>query len=112
MYDKNVILMITSTPYATLNNYEALRTSISLIDHKLSVVWWEEGVYNAIKAVNNTLTRPFIRLFEDLEIKLYVDKQGLSERGLEDEELIPDVRKLERTDILELICGADVVLTF
>lgn len=112
MNDKNVVIMITSTPLATLNNYEALRTSIALIDQKVSIIWREGGAYNALKAIDHTLTYPFIRLFEDLDINLYVDEHDLSERGLEDAELIPEVKTLERTGVLELICGADVVLTF
>jgi len=110
--EKNVVIMITSTPSATLNNYEALRTSIALIDQKISVLWRGEGVYNALNAADHNLTRPFIRLFEDLDIDLYVDKQDLVERGLEAAELMPEVKPLERTEVLDLICGADVALTF
>jgi len=112
MNKKNVIIMITSPPFVTLNNYEALRTSIGIIDHKVSVIWMGEGVYCAIKAVDNTLTRSFIRLFEDIDVDLYVDKHDLGERGLEDEELIPEVKPKERTGVLDLICRSDVVLTF
>ena len=112
MSDKNVIIVITSTPSATLNNYEALRTSIALIDQKVSIIWREQGVYNALKAADHTLIRPFIRLFEDLDIDLCVDKHDLSERALDGAELIPEVKTLERTEVLGLICEADVVLTF
>lgn len=112
MRDKKVIIMITSSPFATLNNYEAIRTSIGLIFHRVYVIWRGEGVYNALKTADDSSIRPFIRLFKDLDIALYVDRDDLKVRGLQDEELLPEVKNIERAEVLDIICEADVVLTF
>jgi len=113
MKEKNIVIMVTSSPFATLNNYEALRISIGIVDHcKVSIIWKGNGVYNAIKTIDDRFIHHFIRLCEHINISLYVDKNDFSERSLKGEELVPSVRLLEREEVLELICKSDVVLTF
>jgi sulfur relay (sulfurtransferase) DsrF/TusC family protein len=112
MPNRKVVVMTTSSPFATLNSYEALRLSLGLFDVKVSVLWSGEGVYNAIKGGDNTLIQPFIRVLPDLDIDLYVDKSDLREKGLTEAELIRDVKAIEREDVIQLICEADIVLTF
>ena len=109
---RRVVVIVTSSPFATLNNYEALRFSLGLFDMKVSLVWSGKGVCNAIKGVDHTLTRPFIRVFPDLDIDLYVDKSDLQQEGMGEVELIPEVKALEKNEVIELVCQADLVITF
>lgn len=112
MTEKKVVIIINSSPFNSLNNYEALRTCLSFFDHETTVIWRKNGVYNSLNNVDNSSVKPFIRNFEVMDINLYVDSQDLVERKLQCEDLIPEVEKLERLDIMNIINNADVVLSF
>ena len=62
--------------------------------------------------VDNSSVKPFIRLFKDVGIDLFVDKNDLGQRNIKDEEVISEVKAIERTEMLDLICKADFVITF
>lgn len=112
MPKKKIVILATSSPFATLNNHEVLRMTLGLIDLKVSVIWRGDGVYNSVKGVDNRSTQPFIKLFLNLDVGLYVDRGDLEERGLDGAELISEVTALESSDVLDLVNEADVVLTF
>ena len=112
MAEYKIVIIINSSPLNTLNNYESLRTCMAFFDHEMKVIWRNNGVYNALNKVDNSSTKPFIRNFEVMDIELYVDGQDLEERGLQGEDLIPEVQKLGRSDVMKAINNADVVLSF
>jgi sulfur relay (sulfurtransferase) DsrF/TusC family protein len=110
--ENKLVILINSLPFSTLNNYEALRSCMTFFDHEVTVIWRNNGVYNALIKVDNTLTKPFIRNFDVMDINLYVDNKDLEERGLDDEELIPEVKRLKRNDVLKKITNSDIILSF
>ena len=112
MAEYKIVIIINSSPLNTLNNYESLRTCMAFFDHDITVIWRNNGVFNALSKVDNSSTKPFIRNFEVMDIKLYVDGQDLEERGLQGQDLIPEVQKLGRKDVIKAIKNADVVLSF
>ena len=112
MAENKVVILINSLPFSTLNNYEALRSCMTFFDHEVTVIWRNNGVYNALKKVDNSLTKPFIRNFDVMDINLYVDDKDLEERGLENEELIPEVKRIKRNNVLKKITNSDIILSF
>ena len=110
--EKKVVLLISSPPFVTLNNYEALRASISLIDHRVAIIWKDEGVHFTLKSVNKATTKNLLRLAEDLEIDLYVSKGDLMKRSLDHLELEGMIKKIDQECLLNTLRDADVVLTF
>lgn len=112
MDEKKVVLMISSSPFSTLNTYEALRSSISFIDHEVKILWSGEGVHFTLKSVEKTMTKSFLRLANDMEIELYVSEKDLTEKGLAGKELEEDIKIMTRNDLIEALNDADIVMTF
>jgi tRNA 2-thiouridine synthesizing protein C len=112
MEEKKILLLISSSPFSTLNNYEALRSSIALFDHKVSITWKDDGVYYILKSTNKTRTKSFLGLVEDLNIELYASEESLTNRGLSKEEIIDNVILLKRQGLLDLLSEAQLVMTF
>ena len=109
--EKKVVFHIKSSPYQTLNNYEALRASISCFEHKVCVLWMEDGVYLPLKRSDKKLTQPFIRLSEDMGVTLHVNETDLVDRGLNKDDLVPEAKPIDRNKALEMLLDADFVIT-
>jgi sulfur relay (sulfurtransferase) DsrF/TusC family protein len=109
---KNIAILISSSPFATLKNYEALRLAISLYDHKVSIIWRGDGVYFPIESTDKTKTQPFIRLTKDLDISLYVDGDDAKRRGIKEDDFISEVKVLGRLRCLEILSGSHHVISF
>ena len=110
--EKNIIFLVKSTPFVTLNNYEALRTSISLFDHKICVIWSNDGVFFPLKSSDKMMTQPFLRLAKDLDIRLIVDLNDLACRGFTSNEVINEVELMIHEKILEKLAKANIVISF
>jgi len=109
---KSIVFLVASPPYATLNNYEALRTSLALIDHKLSIVWTGNGVHFPIIRSDKSNTRNIINLFSDLNIHLFVDEESLVEKGYNAQDIIPEVSVIGCGEVINMLSEADFVLSF
>jgi len=109
---KNIAILISSSPFSTLNNYEALRLAISLYDHQVCIIWRDDGVYFPIKSTDKTKTQQYIRLTKDLDISLYVDGDDAKRRGIKEDDFIPEVKVLERDKCLEMLSGSHHVISF
>lgn len=110
--EKKVIFLVSTPPFGLLNNYEALRSSISLFDHKVSVIWIGDGVYFPLKQSDKTMTQSFLRLVGDLNIHLLVDIDELKQRGFSKEDIIPQVDPLPNEKIVEILASSDYVVNF
>ena len=112
MGQKKVVLLISSSPFSTLNNYEALRSAIALYDHEVSIIWHEDGVYCTLRSVDNTRIQSFLRLTGDLDIKLFVSGADLKERGIDEAEVMLKVAVICKAGLIEALGKAQVVLNF
>ena len=110
--EKSIIFLVNSSPFATLNNYEALRTAMALFDHKVSIIWEGDGVFYPLNGSDKATTQPFLRLMKDLNVPLAVDLDGLKKRGVAFEDVIDGVESLEHDKILEMLTMANVVISF
>ena len=112
MSEKKIVFLISSSPFSTLNNYESLRTSISLFDHQVSVIWMGEATHFTKISVDKTMTKAFLRLAKDLEIELYVVQADLDERGIDTNLLEPMIKTIKNEDLVSLITSANIVMNF
>ncbi|MGD2201301.1 MAG: DsrE family protein [Candidatus Bathyarchaeota archaeon] len=112
MAEKNVLVIIKSRPYTTLNSYEGLRVAIGLWDHHVSILWTGEGVYNLLKEADHTRTSNFYADFPDLNIKTHVDTTALEARNIKLDELITGIRAMDGGQIAEMMLGANLTLVF
>lgn len=112
MSEKKIVFLVSSSPFSTLNNYEALRASLSLFDHQISIIWREDATHFTKKTVDKTMTKALLRLAEDMEIELYVVKEDLMERGIDETQLESKIKTIRDGDLVSLLKSADVVINF
>jgi len=112
MSEKKIVFLVSSSPFSTLNNYEALRASLSLFDHQISIIWREDATHFTKKTVDKTMTKVLLRLAEDMEIELYVVKEDLMERGIDETQLESQIKTIRDGDLVSLLKSADVVINF
>jgi sulfur relay (sulfurtransferase) DsrF/TusC family protein len=113
---KQVVVMIRRGPLTTVLTGEALRMSLGLTlsDHRVTVVYVEDGAYGALDLKPEQIAQPSIRqsldLFEGMKVRQVVDRDALESWAVP--LLRKDVESIERPAVLDLICKADVVLSF
>lgn len=112
MADKNILVVIKSKPYTTLNSYEAMRVAVGLWEHAVKVVWTGDGVYSLLKGADHSLTQVFHRDLPELDIEAYADGSALSRRGLTEKDILPRIEIADRAKVVELMMGAEVSLVF
>jgi len=111
MGEKNILIIIKSTPYTTLNSYESLRTAIGLWDHNIKLLWTGDAVYSLLKESDQKQTSHFLRDLPDLDIEAHIHQESLVQRGLESN-IVEDVTVINNQKVNKLLKGADVSLVF
>ena len=106
------MFLVTNTPYRELNNYEALRTSMALYDHEVTILWMGDGVFFPLKMSEKNQTQPFLRLMKDLNVRLLIDVDELVERGFSSDDLISEAVPMPHDALVGLLAEADAVLSF
>lgn len=112
MSEKKIVFLVSSSPFSTLNNYEALRAALSLYDHQVSLVWREDATHFTKKTADKTMTKALLRLADDMEVELYVVKEDLMKRGIDEKQLEPHIKTIIDRDLVSLLKSADVVMNF
>jgi sulfur relay (sulfurtransferase) complex TusBCD TusD component (DsrE family) len=112
MPEKNLLIIIKSAPFTTLDYYEGTRTAAGLIEHKLRILYTGDGVYAATKASDKKLTGQFLSDLPDLGVELYADAGAMRERGITDSELAPSIVPAEAGKVRELAANAEASLVF
>ena len=110
--EKKIVILISSSPFGKLNNYEALRSSMVFYEHSLWIVWIQDGVYFTLESTDKKRTQQFLRLASELGVKLQVVKEYLIERGLGHSELMPEVLVIDRCEYIELLSNVDLVMSY
>ena len=112
MAEKNMLVIIKSAPYATLNSYEAMRVAVGLWDHEVSILWTGDGAYSLLKGADHGLTGKFLEDLPDLEVQAYVDDESLRARGLGAEDILEGITPASGEKVEELILEAEASLVF
>lgn len=109
---KQIVFLISSSPFSTMNNYEALRASLALFDHQVKIVWRDAAVFFTIKTLEKKMTKALLRLADDMEIEMFVNKEDLKEKGIEDSELDSHIKSIDNSSLISILMAADLVITF
>jgi len=112
MAEKNMLVIIKSAPYTTLNSYEAMRVAVGLWDHEVSILWMGDGAYSLLKGADHGLTGKFLEDLPDLEVQAYVDEESLRVRGLRAEDILDGITPASGEKVEELILEAEASLVF
>jgi tRNA 2-thiouridine synthesizing protein C len=117
---KKFMLVNRKAPYGSIYALESLEVVLitAAFEQDVSVAFIDDGVYQLkkgmqTKAIATKNFSPTYRALEDYDIdKLYVESESLAARGLAAEDLITDVKLIDRAALAELMEQQDVVLSF
>ncbi|MEW5902850.1 MAG: sulfurtransferase complex subunit TusC [Pseudomonadota bacterium] len=120
MSAKKFMFVNRKAPYGTIYALESLEVVLitAAFDQDVSLAFLDDGVYQLkkgqqTKGIETKNFSPTYRALEDYDIdKLYVEKEALEARGLNEEDLIVDVKVISRAEMGKLMDEQDVVLSF
>ena len=113
---KRVSILIRGAPFSSWNSWEGLRTALGLTlrDHRVRVIFIEEGVYNLLPLSPKSLGLrdfdQFLKTLVELEIPLIVEREAVEERGLKDLACNPQV--ISREEIQDMLREDTSVIAF
>ncbi len=113
---KNVTLIIRGAPLSSYESWEGLRTALGLTlrEHRVRVVFVEDGVYTLLPLEPSRLNQPgfdqFLESLKDLEVPLIAERESVERRGLKELAFQPEL--MDREAIQELLVEDFAVMTF
>ena len=112
MAEKKLLIIIKSTPYTTLNSYEAIRVAVGLWDHEVTLLWTGDGAYSLLLEADHRLTGKFLEDLPDLDVQAYVDEASLKERGIDAQDILSGIDAASQEKVEELILETEASLVF
>ena len=117
---KKFMFVNRKAPYGTIYALESLEVVLitATFDQDVSLVFMDDGVYELVKGqqtkdIGLKNFSPSYRALEGYDVeKLYVERESMEARGLNEDDLIVDVEVLSSTEMAELMAEQDVVLSF
>jgi tRNA 2-thiouridine synthesizing protein C len=117
---KKFMLVNRRAPYGSIYALESLEVVLiaAAFEQDVSLAFIDDGVFQLkkgmqTKAIATKNFSPTYRALEDYDIdKLYVEEESLAARGLAADDLITDVKLIDRAALAELMEQQDVVLSF
>ena len=117
---KKFLYVNRKAPYGTIYALESLEVVLigAAFEQDVSVAFIGDGVYQLAKgqdtrglAVKNF--SPAFGALEDYDVnKLYVDRESLLARGLNEDDLLVPVKVVSASEMAEIMDGQDVILSF
>jgi tRNA 2-thiouridine synthesizing protein D len=119
MMASSILVLITKPPYGLEDAFAGLRLGLAMAVNgmKTSVLFMEEGVYNAIGTQKaDVLKMPSnIDATKDLyefDVPVYVVSEDLAARGIQESRLFEGLKVIPATKARDLIAEHDSVTTF
>jgi tRNA 2-thiouridine synthesizing protein C len=116
---KRFLFVNRKAPYGTIYALESLEVVLisAAFDQDISLVFMDDGVYQIAKnqdteAINMKNFSRTYRALDGYDVeKLYVERESLEARGLNEDDLLVDVKILSSVELGKLMNAQDVVIT-
>ena len=116
MGEKNVLITINNAPYGSIYYTEGLRAAVGVTsgidEHKVSVAYLGDGAYFAVKGVDRKDTESYISTLKKSENMMFVEKESLEERNIDESNIADDIKIVPRSEVLKLVNEADLAIGF
>jgi tRNA 2-thiouridine synthesizing protein C len=107
-------------PHGTVYALESLEVVLiaATFDQDVSLVFIDDGVYELVKGqdTKGIGTKNHSKTYRALDgydvEKLYVERESMHARGLDEDDLLVDVEVLSSAQMAELMAAQDVILSF
>ncbi|MHA2061863.1 MAG: DsrE family protein [Candidatus Sifarchaeia archaeon] len=117
---ESVVVIFRQPPYGTVFNAEGFRvcTGLTALDVETHAVFIDDAVYTLLKGQEpeeihmGNLSKGVGPMIE-FEVRVYVVKESLEERGINEEELIEndEIKFISKTELGKLIAETDTTFT-
>lgn len=117
---ESVVVLFRNAPYGTVFNAEGFRvcTGLTALDVETHAVFMDDAVYTILKGQTPeeihmaNLSRAIDPMIE-FEVSVYVVKESLEERGINEDELIEkdEVQLISKRELSKLIAETDVTFS-
>ncbi|MFA7429255.1 MAG: sulfurtransferase complex subunit TusC [Rhodospirillaceae bacterium] len=116
---KKFMFVNRKAPHGSIYALEVLEMVLisAAFDQDVHLAFVDDGIYQIVKNQDPARVgmKNFSKTFRALDgydiEKLYVEREGLEERGLTEDDLIVDVEVISQAEMAELMNGMDVVLS-
>lgn len=117
---KKFLYVNRKAPYGTIYALESLEVVLiaAAFDQDVSLAFLDDGVYQVVKGqhtkgIDVKNFSPTYRALEGYDIeKLYVEKESMEARGLNESDLIIPMKVLSAQEMADLMQSQDVVMSF
>ncbi len=117
---KKFMFVNRKAPYGTIYALESLEVVLitATLDQDVSLAFVDDGVYELVKGQNTKAIgiknfSPSYRALDGYDVeKLYVERESMQARGLEETDLLVPVEVLTSAEMGALMAEQDVVLSF
>ena len=117
---KKFLYVNRKAPYGTIYALESLEVVLitAAFDQDVSLAFLDDGVYQVVKgqhtkALDVKNFSPTYRALEGYDIeKLYVEKESMEARGLQESDFIIPMKILSKQEMADLMQSQDVILSF
>ncbi len=117
---KKFMFVNRKAPYGTIYALESLEVVLitATLDQDVSLAFVDDGVYELVKGQNTKAIgiknfSPSYRALDGYDVeKLYVERESMQARGLEETDLLVPVEVLSSAEMGALMAEQDVVLSF
>lgn len=110
------LLIITSAPYGNANTFNSieLANSILSLEHELTIFFYADGVYNALRTIDpasdefNPL-KSFCNLSS--KVNFYLCQSAAKRRGIVSSVMVPFVKESSLAELSDLVATNDRVVS-
>ena len=117
---ESVVILFRNAPYGTVFNAEGFRvcTGLTALDVETHAVFMDDAVYTLLKGqmpegIHMGILSKAIDPMIDFEVSVYVVKESLESRGINEEELIEndEIQFISKRELSKLITKADATFS-
>ncbi len=116
MAQKKVLITLNQPPFGTIHYVEGLRAAVGVIsgidEHEATVAYIGDGVYNTLKSVNREEQMGYLNTLKAKEVKIYVEKESLDERGIQESNVYEDFKVIGRAELDAIVRNVDNTVDF
>ncbi len=112
--EKKVLILIRRRPFGTVINFEGWRAAVGMfgMDHSPTILLVDDGVYAALKSMDQKPIRLFKSTYDSFGGKTCVSKASMDERSISEDELHEGMDILDSDAVGRAFEENDIVLTF
>jgi sulfur relay protein TusB/DsrH len=112
MAEKKILYHFNRAPHGTIFWTEGMRAAVGAVagidEHKVDLLFHGDGVYHALKDMEETENLGYLSTLEDAEANYYVVDEDLKERNISPEELKERFQIIDREKAASLFQEADL----